>query len=243
MIRADRLAFRAMSSVALPEELLLLAYDNESGKAIGSRIGLDLGMAAAVLVELALAGRIAYSDGTIIAVNDKPTGEAIADDVLSRIAADTPHTPASWVQRLRHGLRARVLADLCARGVIRDVDETAMDGFVHLHRYPTIDASVETEVRDRLGKALTGEEIPAERTAALATLVAAVRMEPTLGLSGEEIQEAHSQLEKIGGGAGFTGSVSLEESTIRPSVALVIAALAKAIEQALGAARPATPAG
>lgn len=232
-----------MSSVALSEELLLLAYDNESGKAIGSRIGLDLGMAAAVLVELALAGRIAYSDGTIIAVDAKPTGEAIADEVLARIAADTPHTPASWVQRLRHGLRGRVLADLCSRGVICDVDETAMDGYVHLHRYPTVDASVETEVRERLSRALTGEEVPAERTAALATLVAAVRMEPTLGLSGEEIQEAHNQLEKIGGGAGFTGAVSLEGSTIRPSVALVIAALAKAIDQALGAPRPATPAG
>jgi plasmid stability protein len=227
----------------LAEELLLLAYDNESGKAVGSRIGLDLGMAAAVLVELALAGRIAYSDGTIVVVDDKPTGEAIADDVLARIAADTPHTPASWVQRLRHGLRPRVLADLCARGVICDVDETAMDGYVHLHRYPTVDASVETEVRERLSRALTGEEVPAERTAALATLVAAVRMEPTLGMSGEEVQEAHNQLEKIGGGAGFTGGVSLEESTIRPSVALVIAALAKAIDQALGAPRPATPAG
>lgn len=243
MMCADRLAFGAMSSVALAEELLLLAYDNESGKAIGSRIGLDLGMAAAVLVELALAGRIAYSDGTIIVTNDKPTGEPIADDVLARIASDTPHTPASWVQRLRHGLRARVLADLCARGVICDVDETAMEGYVHLHRYPTIDASVENEVRERLSKALSGDGVPAERTAALATLVAAVRMEPTLGLSVEETLEAHNQLEKIGGGAGFTGSVSLEESTIRPSVALVIAALAKAIQQALGTPRPAAPAG
>ena len=231
-----------MSSVALAEELLLLAYDDESGKAVGSRIGLDLGMAAAVLVDLALAGRIAYSDGTIIVIDDKPTGEPIADEVLAKIAGDTPHTPASWVQRLRHGLRARVLADLCNRGVICDVDETAMDGFVHLHRYPTVDASVEAEVRGRLGRALTGEEMPAERTAALATLVAAVRMEPALGLSGEEALEAHNQLEKIGGGAGFTGNVSLEESTIRPSVALVIAALAKAIDQALGAPRPTTPA-
>jgi plasmid stability protein len=117
-----------------------------------------------------------------------------------------------------------------------------MEGYVHLHRYPTIDASVENEVRERLSKALSGDGVPEERTAALATLVAAVRMEPTLGLSVEETLEAHNQLEKIGGGAGFTGSVSLEESTIRPSVALVIAALAKAIQQALGTPRPATPA-
>lgn len=225
-----------MTSVALPEELLLLAYDDESGKAIGSRIGLDLGMAAAVLVELALAGRVAYADGMIVVIDDTSTGEPIADDVLSRIAADTPHTPASWVQRLRHGLRARVLADLCARGVVRDVDETAM-GHIHLHRYPTVDASVEIDVRARLGRALTGDELPDERTAALATLVAAVRMEPALGLAGDEATQAHQQLEKIASGAGFAGGISLEDSTIRPSVALVIATLMQAINAALGAPR------
>lgn len=224
-----------MTSVALAEELLLLAYDDVSGKALGSRIGLDLGMVAAVLVELALAGRIAYSDGSIVVTNPTPTGESIADDVLARIAADTPHTPASWVQRLRHGLRDRVLADLCARGVIRDVDETAM-GFIHLHRYPTVDNTIETEVRARLAKALAGDEPPDERTAALATLVSAVRMEPALGLTEGDLQGAHEQLEKIAGIAGFAGGVNLEDSTIRPSVALVVATLAKAINQALGAA-------
>ena len=74
-----------MTSVALAEELLLLAYDDETGKATGSRIGLDLGMAAAVLVELALAGRIAYADGDLIVVSDPtPIGEPIADAVLAK---------------------------------------------------------------------------------------------------------------------------------------------------------------
>src|SRR5689334_13555805 len=175
-----------MGSVALAEELLLLAYDDESGRATGSQIGLDLGMAAAVLVELALAGRIAYADGAIIVRDPRPTGDGILDDVLGRIAADTPHTPASWIQRLRHGLRDRVLADLCARGVICDVDETTM-GYIHLHRYPTVDGSVEAEVRARLTRALTGDDLPDERTAALATLVSAARMEATHGLPDTEI--------------------------------------------------------
>ena len=82
-----------MGSVVLAEELLLLAYDDESGKATGSQIGLDLGMAAAVLVELALAGRVAYVDGTILVRDATPTGNEILDGVLARVAADTPHTP------------------------------------------------------------------------------------------------------------------------------------------------------
>ncbi|MGI5243810.1 GOLPH3/VPS74 family protein [Dactylosporangium sp. CA-139066] len=226
-----------MGSVALAEELLLLAYDDESGRATGSTIGLDLGMAAAVLVELALAGRLVYVGGTIMATNPAPIGEPIADEVLSRVAADTPHTPDSWIQRLRHGLRDRVLADLCARNVICDVDETTMDGFIHLHRYPTIDPTVEGEVRERLSAALIGTDAPDERTAALATLVAAVRMEPVLGLAGADVAAAHQRLQQISDTAGFTGSVSMEESSIRPSVALVVAVLVKAIQTALGTAR------
>jgi len=227
-----------MSSVALAEELLLLAYDDESGRAIGSKIGLDLGMAAAVLVELALAGRVMYLDRTLVVRDTTPTGVTIIDEVLARLAADTPHTPASWLQRLRYGLRERALGDLCTRGVIQDVDETTMAGFVHLHRYPTVDPTVEVEIRARLHQALTTEHMPDERTAALATLVAAVRMEPTLGLSGAELAAAHQRLKQISDGAGFTGSVSMELSTVRPSVALVVAVLVKAIQTALGTVRP-----
>jgi hypothetical protein len=225
-----------MGSVALAEELLLLAYDDESGRAAGSQIGLDLGMAAAVLVELALARRVGYVDKMIVVRDATPTGDSIIDEVLGRLAADTPHTPASWLQRLRHGLRDRVLADLCARGVIRDVDETTM-GFIHLHRYPTVDPTVEADIRARLNRALASDDVPDERTAALATLVAAVRMEPALGLTGDDLVRAHQRLEEIGDGAGFTGAVSMELSTVRPSVALVVSVLVKAIHTALGTAR------
>ncbi|RKR88575.1 Golgi phosphoprotein 3 GPP34 [Micromonospora pisi] len=225
-----------MTGVALAEELLLLAYDDESGKATGSRIGLDLGMAAGVLVELALAGRVAYDNGSIVVSDPAPTGNPITDEVLGRMAGDGPLPPASWVQRLRHGLRDRILAGLVGRGVVRDVDETAL-GHIHVHRYPAVDATVETEIRGRLAVALTGEQVPDERTAALAALVAASRMEPSLGLSGAALADAHRRLAEIAGGAGFTGEVSLEESTVRPSVALVIEALASAIDAALGARR------
>ena len=168
-----------MTGVALAEELLLLAYDDTTGKATMPRISLDLGMAAAVLVELALAGRIAFADGSLTVIDPTPTGEPFSDEVLGRIAADTPHTPASWVQRLRHGLRDRILADLCRQGVVRDVDETEL-GFIHVHRYPVVDTSVEAETRQRLAEALTGAAAPDERTAALATLVVVLRMESAL---------------------------------------------------------------
>jgi hypothetical protein len=223
-----------MTSIALAEELLLLAYDDQTGKATGSRIGLDLGMAAAVMVDLALAGRVAYFDGYLKVVSAEPIGDPIADAVLAKAAADEPHTPAQWLQRLRHGLRARVLADLVSRGVVQDIDETQLD-FIHVHRYPTIDRAVEAEIRKRLAEALTSDAPPDERTAALATLLIATRMEPALRLPPGEAADAHARLERIASGAGFSGGVNLEDSIVRPSVALVVATLGKAITAALGA--------
>jgi hypothetical protein len=223
-----------MTSIALAEELLLLAYDDQTGKATGSRIGLDLGMAAAVLVDLALAGRIAYVNGNLVVLDPTPIGDPIADIVLAKAAADSPHTPAQWVQRLRHGLRARVLEDLLARGVVRDVDETHLE-YIHVHRYPTADPAYEAEIRKRLAEALITEGIPDERTAALATLLVATRMEPALRLPPEEAARAHERLEQIANGAGFSGGANLEDSIVRPSVALVVATLSRAITAALGA--------
>src|SRR3982751_1866860 len=105
-----------MTSIALAEELLLLAYDDQTGKATGSRIGLDLGMSAAVLVDLALAGRIAYADGFLAVVDPSPIGEPIADAVLAKAVEDVPHTPAQWLQRLRHRVRTRGPGGLGGRG-------------------------------------------------------------------------------------------------------------------------------
>jgi hypothetical protein len=223
-----------MTSIALAEELLLLAYDDQTGKATGSRIGLDLGMSAAVLVDLALAGRIAYVDGYLTVIDSSPIGDPIADAVLVKAATDDPHTPAQWLQRLRHRLRTRVLEDLVARGVIRDVDETQLE-YIHVHRYPVADPAYETEIRKRLADALTSDAIPNERTAALATLLIATRMEPALLLPPEEAARAHQRLEQIANGAGFFGGISMEDSIVRPSVALVVATLGRAITAALGA--------
>ena len=229
-----------MTTIPLAEELLLLAYDDQTGKATGSRIGLDLGMSAAVLVDLALAGRIAYVDGFLKVIDPSPIGEPIADAVLAKAAEDAPHTPPQWLQRLRHRLRTRVLEDLVGRGVMRDVDETQME-YIHVHRYPAADKAYEADIRRRLAEALTTDAIPDERTAALATLLVAARMEPALRLPPEEAARAHQRLEEIASGAGFSGGVSMEDSIVRPSVALVVATLGKAIMAALGAPKAPTP--
>lgn len=221
-----------MTSATLADELVLLAYDNDTGRSAVSRVALDLGLAAAILVELVLRGRLA-ADSEVRVVDPTPTGEPVLDEVLSRVVADTPHSVASWLQRLRHGVRDLVLASLVQRGVVRDQHVTELE-YIHLHRYPTLDPTAETQTRARLAEALTGRSTPDERTAALATLVAGVRMEPTLGLAGEALAAAHKRLEEIAEDAGFAAGTILENSTVRPSVAFLVSELCRAVEAALG---------
>src|SRR5947209_925438 len=151
-----------MTSVALPDELLLLAYDDETGRCAVPLIALDLGMATAVLVDLVLHGRIEIAGRAVVPVNPAPTGHDTNDEVLRRICAEQPQPAAFWLQRLRHNLRQHVLESLVAQGVVRDQDVTAWD-VLRVHRFPVVDSTVERETRARLTAALAGS-VPDERT-------------------------------------------------------------------------------
>lgn len=221
-----------MTSATLADELVLLGYDEDTGRSAVSRVALDLGLVAAILIELVLRGRVTV-DETVWVTDPTPTGDPVLDEVLARLCADTPHSAASWLQRLRHGLRDLVLASLVERGVVRDQDVTELE-YIHLHRYPTVDRSCEVQARARLAEALTVGSTPDERTAALATLVASVRMEPRLGLAGEALAVAHRRLEEIAAEAGFAAGTIRDDSTVRPPVAYLIRQLCLAVEAALG---------
>jgi actin-like ATPase involved in cell morphogenesis len=60
-------------------------------------------------------------------------------------------------------------------------------------------------------------------------------MEPTLDLGDGDTTKAHTRLEEISDAAGFSGTVDVDSSTVRPSVAIVVAALIRAVDTALGA--------
>jgi Golgi phosphoprotein 3 GPP34 len=214
-----------MTSVALADELLLLAYDDDTGRCAVPLIALDLGMAAAVLVDLLLRGRIGVANGAVVPVSPSPTGHDTDDEVLRRICAEQPQPVAFWLQRLRHNLRQHLLEGLIAGGVIRDQDVTAWD-VLRVHRFPVVDPTTERDTRARLAAALAGQSVPDERTAALAALVAAVRMEPALGLAGDAVGTTHRRLVEIARGAG-----------LGPSVGFLVDELHRAVHAALGPAR------
>jgi hypothetical protein len=162
----------------LLEEFTLLAHDDEGRRIIdGTR--LDIALGGALLVELALAERIAMEDERVVVLNTTPVGEALVDEALSRIAVDVrPRKPSYWVRNLAKGVRQRVLDRLVVSSVLR-VERTRVLGVFPRTRYPSVygtEPAVETATRERMRAAVEGAGTVGTRTGALCALVAATEM-------------------------------------------------------------------
>lgn len=156
----------------LPEDLLLLGWDDEAGR---NRYISNFGhlLAGAAILELALDDRVRI-DGKRLRAVGGPTGNPALDLVLSDIRdSRRPRSTKTWVQRLgnRRGLKQAVLARMTERGVVRP-EERRILGLFPMTRYPVVDRQRAEEVRRRVATSLTnpglGDDV---REAALASLV------------------------------------------------------------------------
>ncbi|GAA3860903.1 GPP34 family phosphoprotein [Saccharothrix violaceirubra] len=162
----------------LAEEIALLAYDDSGALRLGRPV-FEYGLAGGVLLDLALAGRIDVVDNRVTVLDPTPTDHPVLDHALAAIAADKDRKPKDWVTRLSKGLPDRVLSSLVDAGVLRREQDKVLLLFPRT-RYPAPDGgepAEETEARQRLARAITSEDPVDPRTAALASLVAALRFE------------------------------------------------------------------
>ena len=165
----------------IAEDLLLLTYDDESGAPDAWVTHLDLRLAGALLIELAMLGRVEPSGdravtsdgrtvqpGRIVVTDGSPTGHPELDAALAVIAT-TPRKPAELVEPLSRGLQTRLLSGLADRGLLRRQDGRIL-GIFPTTRWPAVDSAHETEVRARLAAVLLDGAAPAPREAALLAL-------------------------------------------------------------------------
>ncbi|CAM5277879.1 hypothetical protein SBADM41S_06112 [Streptomyces badius] len=144
----------------IPEELLLLALDPTTGTTAQPQ-SLDLGLAGAQLVELALAGRIAPDGDRIAVVMPRPTGDPTLDSALELLRRrGSPVRAVHWIGGPRLGLRQIYLAHLERCGMVHAV-AGQMCGVLPTTRYQA------TETRDQPGhQEPAGQCDPHRRTAA-----------------------------------------------------------------------------
>ncbi|MCM2579018.1 GOLPH3/VPS74 family protein [Streptomyces meridianus] len=179
----------------IPEELLLLALDPTTGTTAQPQ-SLDLGLAGAQLVELALAGRIAPDGDRIAVVLPRPTGDPTLDSALELLRRrGSPVRAVHWIGGPRLGLRQTYLSHLERCGMVHAV-AGQMCGVLPTTRYQAVDSDISREIRARLDSAIRTGVPPDPRTAALAALAHAVGLGKHL-YPGNEGRSCRSRLRDL----------------------------------------------
>jgi hypothetical protein len=168
-----------MSDLILAEEFALLAYDDDGSAELGTPT-LDYGLAGALLIELALAGRVEVVDDRVVVIDRAATGRPLLDQALARIADDQKQRkPKDWVDKLSKDLRGKVLDGLAGAGVLERRDDKVMWVFPRT-RYAAphgVEVPAETDARQRLAAAVNADGTVEPRTAALCALVKATKFD------------------------------------------------------------------
>ncbi|PZR52133.1 GPP34 family phosphoprotein [Xylanimonas oleitrophica] len=162
----------------IAEDVLLLAYDDETGAPDAWVNNLDYRLAGALLVELALEHRVdlagpgetaadggAVKEGRVVVRDASPTGHPELDAALGQVA-ERPRKPADLVEPLAGGLEDRLLERLVDRGVLRREERTVLR-FFRTTRWPAEDSAHEAALREHLRAVLLDGVAPAPREAAL----------------------------------------------------------------------------
>ena len=156
------------------EEILLLFLDDDSGKFENMYYEeFKYALAGAVLMDLALRGKIDTDLEKLSVADPTPTGEKILDGFLKEIS-DTEEEMNTfyWVSEIAKSgaeIRDMALESLVDRGILR-VEEKKILWVIGVRRYPTVDDTQEKEVRKRLSDLLNSDEIPTPHDVVLVSL-------------------------------------------------------------------------
>lgn len=164
--------------IRLVEEIVLLVLDEEQGDVslAWSPHRLDVVVAAAALMDLALEGRIDTDPERLFLTDPTPLDDDVLDPILADIASGpTDRTADFWLARTaeRGGeVRERILSRLVERGVLEIRAGIAFLSRLvsRSRRYPSRDGRQVEEVRLRLMRVLFDDEIPDPRDVLLICL-------------------------------------------------------------------------
>ncbi|MGN5238738.1 MULTISPECIES: GPP34 family phosphoprotein [unclassified Rhodococcus (in: high G+C Gram-positive bacteria)] len=169
----------------LAEDLLLLALDDESGKAIVDSITLPRALAGAVLLELALDNVVLLDDKgeggkkSRVVVGSAVPVDPILTDAVARLDRRRPMKPAAAIEKLSKNMRDTVLERVVANGWVRE-ERGKVLGLFPARRWPAVDDSHERRVRNELHSVLVDGTTPSPRAAALISLLSATKSTPKI---------------------------------------------------------------
>jgi hypothetical protein len=213
--------------VALNDELFACAVTGKPGP-IGGAQFLNA-LAASIVVELAMAGRLEIADdGEVVIRDTAPTGDPIADEVL----AGLPEALDAYEQMGRGRTLAAVAPGLVKAAYSKTYDRATADGLVDVKKDKLLGVISREKheltaaglgVRDRVAAVLTGNAEPTPRDAALVNLVAAAGIVDRQ-VAASEREGARARAEAL----GRDDAASAEIAAATRSVKATAASLARA---------------
>lgn len=186
--------------LTLVEEIELLSLDDKTGAHLPQLPeSLAYGLAGAILADLEMAGRITTVGKVVEVLDAAPTGNALLDPWLDRLASESKnHAIGYWLSVFseeKPAIESAVLDHLVERGILMRSDRKILWVFGR-RRYPTVDNEERMEVRARLAKLVLGEETPPHFDATLISLLSACSLLQPL-LTGGECRGREDRIESI----------------------------------------------
>ncbi|GAB2757589.1 GOLPH3/VPS74 family protein [Amycolatopsis magusensis] len=162
----------------IAEDLVLLVFDDETGKPDSTVTNLAYALAGALLIELGIENRVGVGEGSkgrLELLDRTPTGRQALDDALAKLEKYEGRKPKDVIAPLSgQRLTERLLEGLAERGVLRREEGKVLKLFP-VTRWPAEDSAHELKLRETLNAVLVDGQDPDERTAALIAVLAAIK--------------------------------------------------------------------
>ena len=165
----------------LAEDLLLLVTNDASGRLSVPSSQADAGLGGANLLELTLLGKVDVSGpqdqgkpGRIVVRDPAPAGDEVLDAALQVLVEQQGRKPSAVIRPLGKNLRPALYQRLAASGVLRAAKGRVL-GIFPVRSWPAQDPGHEAGIREQVTQALIQPGTPDERTAALISLLHALK--------------------------------------------------------------------
>jgi hypothetical protein len=158
-------------TVLLADDLFCIGHRHRNGRARVHPRACALGLAAALLAELVLYGRLEIRDGDVRVLRSEPPPDALAHTTLDLLLGQPQHRPVrTWLAYLAASATDSVGQRLTRAGVMQCVRQRRLLGTRDV--YLPVDGIRAALPEVRLARALTGGAALGEADAVLAGLVA-----------------------------------------------------------------------
>ena len=149
-------------------------------------------------MDLAMENRIDTDLQNLSVIDSTPVGDSLLDPTLAAIAAGDEHEIRFWVDQVAaqaDEIREEALSRLVSQGILEVEDDRILWVF-RSRRYPSVDGTVEREVKLRILEVLFSDQIPGPRDVVIIGLAHACDIFKGI-LSARELARVSDRIDQV----------------------------------------------